>query len=121
MGEVVVAHDPNIGRDVALKRMRGRPTAEIVARFLLEARIQARLEHPGIVPVYELGHDSEDRPFFTMKRLTGTTLAEVLAMGGVTRQRLLRVIVDVCQAIGLAHSRGVVHRDLKPASPMLSP
>ncbi len=119
MGEVALAHDPSIGRDVALKRMRGEPTAEMIERFLREAKIQARLDHPGIVPVHEFGRDGDGRPFFTMKRLTGTTLAAVLASGEATLQRLLRVIVDVCQAVELAHSRGVVHRDLKPSNIML--
>ena len=68
-----------IGRDVAIKRMRAAPTApSAIARFLREARVQGRLEHPAIVPVYDLGRDADGRPYFTMKRLAGTTLAEVL-------------------------------------------
>jgi serine/threonine-protein kinase len=91
MGEVLLAHDPEIGRDVALKRMRAAdPDDEAVERFLREAKIQARLDHPAIVPVHELGHDAEGRPYFTMKRLTGVTLASVLEKGGATPQRLLR-------------------------------
>src|SRR6185503_18369496 len=78
MGEVVLARDKRVGRDVALKRLRSaEPTDEEEARFLREARIQARLEHPAIVPVYELGRDSADRPYFTMKRLAGMTLTEL--------------------------------------------
>jgi serine/threonine-protein kinase len=120
MGEVVLAEDVHIGRRVAVKRMRSAsPTADAIARFMREAKIQARLDHPAIVPVHELGADAEGRPFFTMKRLTGTTLAEVLAAGRETQQKLLRVIVDVCQAIQFAHARGVIHRDLKPANIML--
>jgi serine/threonine-protein kinase len=119
MGEVVVAHDQRIGREVAVKRIRSRtPTHDAVTRFLREARIQARLDHPAIVPVYELGTDHEDRPYFTMKRLAGTTLQKRLSDGGST-QPLLRAFVDVCLAIQLAHSRGVVHRDLKPSNIML--
>src|SRR5262245_46725767 len=69
MGEVVLAQDTEIGRGVAIKRMRGRsPSDEAVARFLREARVQARLEHPAIVPVHEIGRDPEGQPFFTMKR-----------------------------------------------------
>ncbi|MBV8756389.1 MAG: serine/threonine protein kinase [Deltaproteobacteria bacterium] len=116
MGEVVVAHDAEIGRDVALKRMRGN-APDLTERFLREAKIQARLDHPAIVPVYELGRDREGQPFFTMKRLTGRTLHEVL--GEEKLQRLLRAFVDVCHAIDFAHARGVVHRDLKPSNIML--
>jgi serine/threonine protein kinase len=80
MGEVVVAHDQRIGREVAVKRIRSKsPTHDAVTRFLREARIQARLDHPAIVPVYELGTDSDGRPYFTMKRLAGTTLTKRLA------------------------------------------
>ncbi len=121
MGEVVLAHDERIGRDVAVKRMRGTaPTADAVSRFLREARIQARLEHPAIVPVHELGRDADGHPFFTMKRLAGVTLSELLAaQPPPPRQRLLRAFADVCNAVEFAHSHGVVHRDLKPANIML--
>jgi len=120
MGEVLVAHDRRIGRDVAVKRLRnGSPTSDETARFLREARIQARLDHPAIVPVYELGRDPAGRPYFTMKRLAGTTLHDILGRPGVTRQRLLRAFVEVCRAVDFAHARGVVHRDLKPGNIVL--
>src|SRR5512139_1831217 len=92
MGEVLLAHDRRIGRDVALKRMRrAQPSEDESARFLREARIQARLEHPAIVPVYELSRDQIGRPYFTMKRLSGVTLAEMFANEQLaTKQRLLR-------------------------------
>jgi eukaryotic-like serine/threonine-protein kinase len=119
MGEVLVARDQRIGREVAVKRIRARdPSHDTVSRFLREARIQARLDHPAIVPVYELGTDSEGRPYFTMKRLAGVTLAKRLAQNAPI-QPMLRAFVDVCLAIQLAHSRGVVHRDLKPSNIML--
>jgi serine/threonine protein kinase len=119
MGEVVVAHDQRIGREVAVKRIRSRtPTHDAVTRFLREARIQARLDHPAIVPVYELGTDGDGRPYFTMKRLAGTTLAKRIA-DRANVQPMLRAFVDVCLAIQLAHARGVVHRDLKPSNIML--
>src|SRR5882672_689717 len=90
MGEVVAAHDQRIGREVAVKRIRSKqPDPDLVARFLREARIQARLDHPAIVPVYELGTDAEGRPYFTMKRLAGETLAKQLA-DRKPLQRLLR-------------------------------
>jgi serine/threonine-protein kinase len=122
MGEVCAAVDEDIGRDVAVKRLRS-PDAgpEAIARFLREARIQARLDHPAIVPVHDLGAGDDGRPFFAMKRLAGTTLAEIVARGGLDAQRprLLRAFVDVCLAAEFAHTRGVVHRDLKPANIVL--
>ena len=117
MGEVLLAHDKRIGRDVAYKRMRRtQPTEDEAARFLREARIQARLEHPAIVPVYELARDPAGRPYFTMKRLSGVTLAEMLSNQLATKERLLRAFAKVCRAVDYAHSKGVVHRDLKPAN-----
>lgn len=120
MGEVIVAQDRRVGREVAYKRMRN-PNAdtEALGRFLREARIQARLDHPAIVPVHEIGKDDEGRPYFTMKRLAGQTLAERLAAPGEPLQPLLRAFVEVCLAIELAHSKGVIHRDLKPQNIML--
>jgi eukaryotic-like serine/threonine-protein kinase len=129
MGEVVSARDEQIGRMVAIKRMRTQDSREEAhARFMREALIQGRLEHPAVVPVHELWHDDAGQPFFVMKQLAGTTLADVLtylATGEAyivrryPRQRLLRAFVDVCLAIEFAHTRGVVHRDLKPANIML--
>ena len=123
MGEVLLATDTQIDRQVAIKRMLIDPSGSAVARFLREAKVQGRLDHPAIVPVYELANDTEGRPFFVMKRLVGTTLADVLARqtteARYSRQKLLRAFADVCLAIELAHSRGVIHRDLKPANIML--
>jgi len=119
MGEVVSARDLRIGRDVAIKRMRGdTPSDAAVTRFLREARIQARLDHPAIVPVHELGVDADGRPYFTMKRLAGVTLAQRMTEQ-MSLKPLLRAFVDVCLAIEFAHTRKVVHRDLKPANIML--
>ncbi len=121
MGEVVLAHDERIGRDVALKRMSGgSPSEAAVARFLREARIQARLEHPAIVPVHDLGRDADNQPYFTMKRLAGVTLGDLLdAPDPPSRQRLLRAFTDICSAIEFSHLHGVIHRDLKPANIVL--
>ena len=119
MGEVVVAKDQRILREVAIKRIRATdPSPDAVLRFLREARIQARLDHPAIVPVYELGTDSQGLPYFTMKRLQGETLARKLTRNGPV-QPLLRAFVDVCLAMQVAHNAGVVHRDLKPSNIML--
>jgi serine/threonine-protein kinase len=128
MGEVLLAHDEHIGREVAVKRIRStEPTAEELSRFVREARVQGRLEHPAVVPVHDLAVDGDGRPFFVMKRLTGTTMLELLARlragdeadDAAARRRLLRAFADVCLAVEFAHSRGIVHRDLKPANVML--
>jgi len=119
MGEVVTARDPRIGREVALKRMRGELGPEATSRFLREAKIQGRLDHPAIVPVHDLGYDADGLPYFTMKRVSGTTMASLLAAGATPQTRLLHAFVDVCRAIELAHSKRIVHRDLKPSNIML--
>jgi serine/threonine-protein kinase len=120
IGEVMTAHDLRMGREVAIKRLKtDQPTPDEVNRFLREARIQARLDHPAIPPVHELGAGPDGKPFFTMKRLAGLTLVDLLGAPEPNRPRLLRAFADVCQAIEFAHTRGVVHRDLKPGNIML--
>jgi len=124
MGEVIAARDEQVGRDVAIKRMRASaPSERAIKRFLREASIQGRLEHPAIVPVHEIGHDSDGLPFFVMKKLTGITLGKILVTAerreAFGLQRILRAFVDVCLAMELAHVRGVVHRDLKPDNILL--
>jgi tRNA A-37 threonylcarbamoyl transferase component Bud32 len=128
MGEVRLARDQRIHRDVAVKLMRSATTDAITtARFLREAQVQGALEHPAIPPVHDLGIDRDGQPYFVMKKLAGTTLGEVLdkrtssdaLMVKWPRRLLLARLVDVCLAVELAHTRGVVHRDLKPANIML--
>jgi serine/threonine-protein kinase len=133
MGEVSRVRDERIGREIALKSMNEVPKQhlpEATARFLREARVQALLEHPSIVPVYEIGTDLRGLPFFTMKRVRGRTLLELMneqlsqrsagsSPAVVPDRRLLRAFVTVCDAIDYAHSRGGVHRDLKPDNIML--
>ena len=124
MGEVRSAFDAQIGREVALKRMHSdRPSHDELARFLREARIQGRLQHPAIPPVHELGIDDQGRPYFAMTRLDGVMLSDVLraprAYPKLTRQRLLHAFVDVCHAIELAHAQRIVHRDIKPSNVLL--
>jgi serine/threonine protein kinase len=129
MGEVLSVRDEQMGRSVAIKRLRvENPPDELVARFLREARIQGRLEHPAVVPVHELSYEPGGQPFFVMKQLSGTTFQDVLPKLALRdprvteqfgRQRLLRAFADICLAIEFAHTRGVVHRDLKPANIMV--
>ena len=122
MGEVMAARDEQVGRDVAIKRMRAaKPSARAIARFLREATVQGRLEHPAIVPVHEIGRDADGLPFFVMKKLAGTSLVELLGEGRakLRLQNVLRAFTDVCLAVEFAHVRGIVHRDLKPDNIML--
>ena len=116
--------DGDIGRDVAVKILlsdhRGRP--ELAQRFLEEARIAGRLQHPGVVPVYALGRMPDGRPYFTMKLIKGRTLTALLAERKDVSDdlpRLLAVFEQVCQTLAYAHDRGVIHRDLKPANVMV--
>jgi len=124
MGVILKGHDADLGRDVAVKvldqRLADRP--EVVQRFIEEAQIGGQLQHPGIVPVYELGTMRDERPFFTMKLVKGRTLATLLSereSPSTNRQRLIAIFESVCQTMGYAHSRGVIHRDLKPANIMV--
>lgn len=125
MGEVIAAHDLELERDVAIKRLLDdRHSEHLESRFVREARVQGRLDHPSIPPVYDIGRDREGRPYMVMKRLSGTTLAEILKQveaGTIpyARETLLRAFVDVCLAVELAHARGVIHRDIKPSNIML--
>ncbi len=119
MRVIVKAHDADLGRDVALKVLREdlakRP--EVVRRFMEEAQIAGQLQHPGIVPVYELGLMADQRPYFAMKLVKGRTLAALLSEHEAsTRRKLLDVFEAVCQTMAYAHSKGVIHRDLKPAN-----
>ncbi len=130
MGEVRLCGDQWIGRDVAMKVVRSGTgsTSETRGRFLREARVQGQLEHPSIVPVYDLGRMASGESFFTMKRIGGHTL-ERLFLGlrendpeittAYSRRKLLAAMSQVCLTVAYAHSRGVVHRDLKPANVML--
>ena len=119
MGEVMAARDEQVGRDVAIKRMRSaNPSPRAVARFLREASVQGRLEHPAMVPVHEIGRDGDGLPFFVMKKLAASSLVQILTEKSPL-PHLLRAFTDVCLAIEFAHVRGIVHRDLKPDNIML--
>ena len=128
MGEVRLARDKVVGREVAVKTMLPEVQAFARERFLREARVQGQLEHPSIVPIYDLGVTEEQQLFFTMKRLRGASLERILddltrgdagAAGRYPQRRLLGAFVQVALAVEFAHSRGVIHRDLKPANVML--
>jgi serine/threonine-protein kinase len=132
LGRVWLARDTDLNRDVALKEIKRDRSwnPDTRSRFLKEAQITGQLEHPNIVPVYELGRRPDDnQPFYTMRFVRGRTLRAAIAAYHERRsqghhdplefQKLLTALVAVCQAIGYAHSRGVIHRDLKPENIIL--
>jgi serine/threonine-protein kinase len=138
LGVVSVARDEELHREVALKEIKDRYAdhPENRARFLLEAEVTGGLEHPGIVPVYGLGSYADGRPFYAMRFIRGDSLKEAVArfhtgpdgqprkltrpdFEGSAFRGLLGRFVDVCQAVAYAHSRRVLHRDLKPGNVML--
>ncbi len=131
MGEVLAARDAVLRRPLALKRVLGSTAgagstedhAPLVKRLVEEAQITAQLDHPGVVPVHELGVDDAGRPYFTMKRVHGHTLADVFRRDregrGKTLPRTLQVFLRLCETLGYAHRKGVVHRDVKPANVMV--
>ena len=126
IGRVWLAHDGDLGRDVALKELRPERAEQATfgARFLREAQITGQLEHPGVVPVYELVRGRDGRqPFYTMRFVKGRTLSEAARAYHKKRlagqadaldlPTLLNAFVTVCNTVAYAHSRGVLHRDLK--------
>src|SRR5688572_20774781 len=119
LGRVVRAVDKRLGRTVAVKELlrRGHSVGD-EARFLREAMITARLEHPGIVPVHEAGRWPNGDPYYVMKLVEGRTLKELIANHKTLRDRLhlLPHVIAIADAVGYAHSQGVIHRDLKPSN-----
>jgi WD40 repeat protein/serine/threonine protein kinase len=132
LGEVFVALDEELNREVALKAISARNAQDAVsrARFVQEAEITGRLEHPGIVPVYSYGEHPDGRPYYAMRLIKGETLKQAIQRFHNTKaaqegsrtlalRKLLGAFLTVCQAIHYAHSRGILHRDLKPDNIML--
>jgi len=134
MGAVLQVWDRGLRRHLAMKVMLehcvvsdgASPSADLrqLSRFLDEAQVTGQLDHPGVVPVHELGIDAEGHVYFTMKLVEGTTLREVMeesarGEGGWTLVRVLGVIQRVCDAMRYAHAKGIIHRDLKPANVMV--
>ena len=140
MGRILIAQDNAVGREVALKELllagteshsvpASTSSPELVERFLREAKVTGQLEHPNIVPVYEIAARDDGSVFYTMKLVRGKTMAhrlqQIHAGAGSAQQKLaerlklLDAYVNVCNAIAYAHSRGVIHRDIKPANIML--
>jgi serine/threonine-protein kinase len=135
LGEVWKAHDEVLHREVALKRIREKYHRDVESRrsFLQEAEITARLEHPGVVPVYGLAHDADGQPCYAMRFIQGRTLHDAIQQfheadrqprrdpgeRSLALRELLNRFVAVCNTIAYAHNRGVLHRDVKPANVML--
>ncbi len=123
MGTVLEGRDTRLGREVAVKVLLETHAADtrVLEHFSEEVRILGRLQHPGIVPVYQAGQFPDGRPYFAMRLVKGQTLARLLAgrTGTEGRPHLLKVFEQVCQAMAYAHSEGVIHRDLKPANVMV--
>ncbi len=134
IGRVLIAVDSHIGREIAVKELLPDPatgtpsietgskkTAAAMARFLREARITGQLEHPAIVPVYELGRRGDGTIYYTMKLVRGKTLGQAIGESKslTERLKLLTHFHGLCNAVAYAHSRGVIHRDLKPANVMV--
>jgi serine/threonine-protein kinase len=135
LGEVFVALDEELHREVALKEIQDRfaDQDEARSRFLREAEITGNLEHPGIVPVYGLGTYYDGRPYYAMRFIRGQSMQDALARfhksdedsqrdpgeRSLALRELLTRFVAVCNAMAYAHNRGVIHRDIKPANVML--
>ena len=128
MGAIFSIKDPVLQRELAMKVVlgneKGQAPPQRIYRFLREARITAKLSHPGIVPVHELNSDNEGRYFFTMDRINGNELRDVMIAynSGDPKwdlNRLLEVLLHVCDTLEFAHVRDVIHRDIKPSNIMV--
>jgi formylglycine-generating enzyme required for sulfatase activity len=137
IGRISVALDLELQRQVAVKELQDQfaDDPQIRQRFLLEVQVTGRLEHPGVVPVYSLGRDGRGRPFYAMRFIEGEDLGRAIkhfhaadskpgrppGERALALRQLLRRFVDVCNVVAYAHSRGVLHRDIKPGNILLGP
>src|SRR5262249_14401960 len=120
-GVVYSAQDETLERRVALKVLEVPGSeSELASRLMREARVLALLEHPGIVPVHDVGTLADGRVFYTMKFVEGQRLDQYIATVASVPDRL-RIFLRICEAVAFAHARGVLHRDLKPANMMVGP
>ncbi len=130
MGKILDVKDLNCRRSVAMKVIKdpGKVKSKHILRFIVEAQITAQLEHPSIVPVYELSVDGKGNVFYTMKKVNGMTLVEILnniraenqeVLDNFSLIRLLSIFCKICEAVAFAHSKGIIHRDLKPENIMV--
>ena len=125
MATVRALWDGLLGRPLAVKKLKGDPGGDSQARFVAEARITGGLDHPNVLPIYDLCFDPTDgTPRLLMKLVEGQTLASLLQEAteppsGMRLERLLEVVLKVCDALSFAHSRGVIHRDLHPQNVMV--
>ncbi|QDS90595.1 Serine/threonine-protein kinase PknB [Rosistilla ulvae] len=121
MGAIFSARDLQLSRKVAIKVLRADRSANTPARqgFVDEARIMSFLSHPGVTPIYECGTCQDGRPYYVMKLIDGRTLADMLASQTFSTSHLVYIFADVCQTVAFAHSRGVMHLDLKPGNVMV--
>lgn len=128
--ELYTCFDNNLGRTIAFKTLHRAIAKDAYEqrRFVREARVTAQLQHPNTVPVYDLGFDMEDRLYFTMKKVEGETLRAVITRlqeadpdtaDEYTLERILGILIQVCNALSYAHAHGVVHRDIKPSNVLL--
>lgn len=119
MATVFLVHDHDLDRQLAMKILTLPDGGEDLApRMLREAKIVAQLEHPGIVPIHDVGTLPDGRVYYTMKLVQGKTLEQEMAAPGPLQDRL-RLFLRICEAVAFAHSRGVLHRDLKPSNIMI--
>lgn len=134
LGEVLRATDEQLRREVALKRIHPEhlPSAEMLAKFRIEAEVTSRLNHPGVVPVYGMGEESDGSPFYTMRFIEGDTLRNAIeefhkrdwrsrrdSAWRLELHKLLGHLIAACDTVAYAHNRGVLHRDIKPENIML--